>query len=76
MPHKAPADHPSHELDAIGEPLLRTADVAALLRVSDRTVTSWARSGRIASVRMPGGHWRFPRSSVRALLGDASKEET
>ena len=55
--------------------MLRTADVAALLSVSDRTVTSWARSGRIASVRIPGGHWRFPRRAVRELLERAGKEE-
>ena len=62
--------------DELGEPLLRTADVAALLQVSDRTVTSWARAGRIACVRMPGGHWRFPRSSVRELLGSNLEEAT
>lgn len=64
------------KVDELGEPLLRTADVAALFQVSDRTVTNWARSGRIGSVRIPGGHWRFPRSEVRLLLGRMNKEAT
>jgi excisionase family DNA binding protein len=64
------------ELDELGEPLLRTSDVAALLQVSDRTVTNWARMGRIDSVRMPGGHWRFPRNSVRELLRSHHEEAT
>lgn len=72
---RKPADR--HVDDALGEhdaPLLRTSDVAALLNVSERTVTNWARRGRIRCVRMPGGQWRFPRSSVREYL-DATKEE-
>ncbi|MGH9184665.1 MAG: MerR family DNA-binding transcriptional regulator, partial [Acidimicrobiales bacterium] len=40
--------------------LLRTREVALLFQVSDRAVTDWARKGRIASVRTPGGHRRYP----------------
>jgi excisionase family DNA binding protein len=32
-------------------------------------VTRWAASGRISSIRTPGGHRRFRESEVRALLG-------
>jgi predicted site-specific integrase-resolvase len=31
-------------------------------------VTRWAASGRIGSIRTPGGHRRFRESEVRALL--------
>lgn len=52
--------------------LLKPAEVAALYRVDPKTVTRWANSGRIASVRTPGGHRRFRESEIRALLdGDA-----
>jgi excisionase family DNA binding protein len=61
-------------LAELGEPLLRTSEVAELFQVSQRTVTAWARSGRIESIRMPGGHWRFPRRSVRAVLDSRTEE--
>jgi excisionase family DNA binding protein len=47
------------------EPQARTRDflsrgeVARLFGVSPSTVTRWARSGLVASVRTPGGHYRF-----------------
>jgi excisionase family DNA binding protein len=49
--------------------LLRTREVAVLFQVSERAVTEWARRGRIASVRTPGGHRRYPAEQVRQLLG-------
>lgn len=49
-------------------PLLSPGEVGALFRVDPRTVTKWARSGRISRVRTPGGHSRFRESEVRALL--------
>jgi excisionase family DNA binding protein len=55
------------------ERLLTPGEVAALFRVDPKTVTRWAASGRIGSIRTPGGHRRFRESEVRALLGmDAS----
>ena len=54
------------------ERLLTPGEVAALFRVDPKTVTRWAASGRITSIRTPGGHRRFRESEVRALLrGDA-----
>ncbi|MEU8196368.1 BldC family transcriptional regulator [Microbispora amethystogenes] len=43
-------------------------EVAALLRVDPKTVTRWAATGRIPSIRTPGGHRRFPRAAVMGLL--------
>lgn len=43
-------------------------EVAALFRVDPKTVTRWAKVGRIGSIRTPGGHRRFRESEVRALL--------
>jgi excisionase family DNA binding protein len=57
----------------LGGQLLRTADVAMLFQVSERTVSEWARRGRIPSVRTPGGHRRYPAEEIRQLLGDAEE---
>src|ERR1700748_1289039 len=48
--------------------LLRTADVATLFQVSERTVSEWAKRGQIPSVRTPGGHRRYPADGIRAVL--------
>lgn len=48
--------------------LLRTSDVAVLFQVSERTVSDWARRGRIPSVRTPGGHRRYPAERIRGLV--------
>lgn len=53
--------------------LLKPGEVARILRVSPKTVTRWANQGRLVAVRTPGGHARFRRSEIDALLagGDA-----
>lgn len=55
------------------ERLMTSAEVAAAFRVDPKTVTRWAASGRIRSVRTPGGQHRFLESVVRALLEDAEE---
>jgi excisionase family DNA binding protein len=56
-----------------GDPFLTGDEVAALFRVDPRTVSRWARTGRLPGTRTPGaGHgvWRFRRSVVRQALMD------
>lgn len=48
--------------------LLTSGEVASLFRVDPKTVSRWATSARIASIRTPGGHRRFRESEVRAIL--------
>jgi excisionase family DNA binding protein len=48
--------------------LLTPGEVATLFRVDPKTVTRWAASGRINSLRTPGGHRRFRESEIRELL--------
>jgi excisionase family DNA binding protein len=48
--------------------LLRTSDVAALFQVSTRTVSEWARRGRVPCMRTPGGQWRYPAEPIRRLV--------
>ncbi len=48
--------------------LLTPAEVAAILRVDPKTVTRWARGGKLSSIRTPGGHRRYSESEVRDFL--------
>lgn len=54
--------------------LLTPGEVAQLFRVDPKTVTRWASTGRIGSIRTPGGHRRFRESEIRALLGEVGAE--
>ena len=51
---------------------LTPAEVGALFRVEAGTVTRWAREGKLASFRTPGGHRRFSRAEVIALLNSST----
>ena len=53
---------------SIESDLLTPAEVAALFRVSPKTVTRWARSGKLTALRTLGGHRRFRASEVKDLL--------
>jgi excisionase family DNA binding protein len=50
------------------ESLLTPADVAALFRVDPKTVTRWAKAGKLSSIRTLGGHRRYRETEVRQLL--------
>lgn len=50
------------------EALLTPAEVAAMFRVDPKTVTRWAKAGKLSSIRTLGGHRRYRESEVRALL--------
>jgi excisionase family DNA binding protein len=56
-------------MDGHSDRLLTPGEVAALFRVDPKTVTRWAASGRISSIRTPGGHRRYKEAEIRALLG-------
>lgn len=58
-----------HLMDGHSDRLLTPGEVAALFRVDPKTVTRWAASGRISSIRTPGGHRRYREVEIRALLG-------
>ena len=47
---------------------LTPAEVAVIFFVDPKTVTRWAQAGKLDSVRTPGGHRRFLKSDVLALL--------
>lgn len=56
------------------ERLLTPSEVAALFRVDPKTVTRWAKAGKIGSIRTLGGHRRFRESEVMDLLGSDSTD--
>ncbi|MEI2765245.1 MAG: BldC family transcriptional regulator [Dermatophilaceae bacterium] len=56
---------PQHETDK----LLTPGEVAALFRVDPKTVTRWAKAGKLTAIRTLGGHRRYRTSEVRRLLG-------
>jgi len=50
------------------ESLLTPAEVATMFRVDPKTVTRWAKAGKLTSIRTLGGHRRYRETEVRALL--------
>jgi excisionase family DNA binding protein len=48
--------------------LLTPGEVAVLFRVNAKTVTVWAKNGKLASIRTPGGHRRYRAGAVRQLI--------
>jgi excisionase family DNA binding protein len=48
--------------------LLTPAEVAALFRVDPKTVTRWAKAGKLSAIRTLGGHRRYRAAEVYALL--------
>lgn len=66
-------------MSTAGNPeLLTPAEVAAMFRVHPKTVTRWAKAGKLNCIRTlggNGGHRRFYADEVRALLNaDASPQ--
>lgn len=57
------------------EPELMTpGEVASLFRVDPKNVVLWANQGKLSSIRTIGGHRRYFRAEVLALL-EASRQE-
>jgi excisionase family DNA binding protein len=50
------------------EALLTPAEVATMFRVDPKTVTRWAKAGKLTSIRTLGDHRRYRESEVRSLL--------
>jgi excisionase family DNA binding protein len=57
------------------EPLLTPAEVATMFRVDPKTVTRWAKAGKLTSIRTLGGHRRYLETEVRALFTGPQQEE-
>ena len=51
------------------------AEVANLFRVDPKTVTRWAKAGKLTSIRTLGGHRRFRKSEVDDLRNNYFKTD-
>ena len=65
---------------SVQEKLLTPSEVATLFRVDPKTVTRWAKAGKLTSIKTLGGHRRYRESEVKALLkstlGDSSSHSS
>ena len=50
------------------EVLLTPSEVAQMFRVDPKTVTRWAKAGKLTAIKTLGGHRRYRESEVRSLL--------
>jgi excisionase family DNA binding protein len=55
--------------------LLTPAEVAQMFRVDPKTVTRWAQTGKLTTIRTLGGHRRYREPEVLALLNPAKGQE-
>jgi excisionase family DNA binding protein len=55
-------------------PHLRPAEVAELLGVSPKTVSRWAKEGKLAFRRTLGGHRHYPEQEIRELAAGLHQE--
>src|SRR5688572_17102175 len=62
------------DLDA-PERLLTPSEVAQLFRVNPKTVTRWARAGKLTAIRTLGGHRRFRASEIQRCLEEMATED-
>lgn len=55
--------------------LLTPAEVAHRFGVDPKTVTRWAKAGKLTSIRTLGGHRRFRETEVLTLLDNGAEDE-
>jgi excisionase family DNA binding protein len=85
-PGPASPPDPPHERDAPWQPAgkaattylsyLRAAEVADLLHASPKTVSRWAKEGRLPFLKTLGGHRRYPEAEIRELAEGLREEAT
>ena len=64
----------SEDIEA-ADKLLTPSEVAQRFRVNPKTVTRWARAGKLSAIRTLGGHRRFRESEINRCLDELSGEE-
>jgi excisionase family DNA binding protein len=64
---KAVPDTPSY---------LYTAEVADILHVSPKTVSRWAKEGKLPFLKTLGGHRRYPAAEIRHLAAELHVQPT
>jgi excisionase family DNA binding protein len=59
---------PSARQESARNALLTPSEVASMFRVDPKTVTRWAKAGKLSAIRTLGGHRRYSEAEVRMLL--------
>ncbi len=59
---------PTTQINSMPNTLLTPAEVAAVFRVDPKTVTRWAKAGKLSFIRTLGGHRRYLEAEVLARL--------
>jgi excisionase family DNA binding protein len=72
----AVAAQPSGKAATTYPSYLHTAEVADLLHVSPKTVSRWAKEGRLPFLKTLGGHRRYPEAEIRDLAEGLREEAT
>jgi excisionase family DNA binding protein len=57
-------------------PYLHTAEVADILHVSPKTVSRWAKEGKLPFLKTLGGHRRYPAAEIRQLADELQVQPT
>jgi excisionase family DNA binding protein len=55
---------------------LHPAEVADLLHVSPKTVSRWAKEGKLPFLKTLGGHRRYPAAEIRQLVEELQVRPT
>ena len=72
----AVAAQPSGKAATAYPSYLRTAQVAEILYVSPKTVSRWAKEGKLPFLKTLGGHRRYPDAEIRELATELREEAT
>jgi excisionase family DNA binding protein len=76
MKESAVAAQPSSKAAPELPRYLRAAEVAAILQVSPKTVSRWAKEGKLPFLKTLGGHRRYPAAEIRQLADELQVSPT
>src|SRR5215218_6360388 len=72
----AVAARPSGKAAPEGPRYLHPAEVADILHVSPKTVSRWAKEGKLPFLKTLGGHRRYPATEIRQLADELQAQPT
>ena len=70
------ATQPSGKAAPPSRSYLRAAEVADILHVSPKTVSRWAKEGKLPFLKTLGGHRRYPEAEIRQLANELQVRPT